>query len=138
MYTITHLPHTADLRLHLQADSLEELFAAGVEALQQQLQPAGCQGGGPYPLRHALQLQSVDTTVLLVDFLSEVLTLSHEEKAVFCVLEIQQLNETAIAAQIAGRPADGFAEDIKAVTYHEAEVRQNEAGKWETMLIFDI
>jgi SHS2 domain-containing protein len=106
--------------------------------LQQQLQPDGCQGGGSYPLRHALQLQSVDTTVLLVDFLSEVLTLSHEEKAVFCALEVQQLNETAIAAQIAGRPADGFAEDIKAVTYHEAEVRQNDAGKWETMLIFDI
>jgi SHS2 domain-containing protein len=138
MHTITHLPHTADLRLHLQADSLAELFAAGFEALQHQLQPDGCQGGGPYPLCHALQLQSVDTTALLVDFLSEVLTLSHEEKAVFCKLELRQLSATAVEAQIAGCLAGGFAEDIKAVTYHEAEVRKGEAGKWETMLIFDI
>jgi len=29
-------------------------------------------------------------------------------------------------------------EDIKAVTYHEAEVKKKKDGIWETMLIFDI
>ncbi len=29
-------------------------------------------------------------------------------------------------------------EDIKAVTYHEAEVKETEDRKWETMIVLDI
>ena len=35
MYTINHLSHTADIRLHLMADSREELFRAAFEAIYQ-------------------------------------------------------------------------------------------------------
>jgi SHS2 domain-containing protein len=38
---------------------------------------------------------------------------------------------------IRGCPVDHFNDDIKAVTYHGAEV-VNDAGKWRTPVIFDI
>ena len=43
-----------------------------------------------------------------------------------------------VRAELAGRAVDGFGEDIKAVTYNEAEIRRNAAGNLETMLVFDI
>jgi len=43
-----------------------------------------------------------------------------------------------VRAELARRPVDGFGEDVKAVTYHEAEIRRNAAGGFETRLVFDI
>lgn len=138
MYTIRHLSHTADIRLHLHADSREELFRAGFEAMNQIIKPDACRKPCPSIINETIELESIDGTVLLIDFLSDVLTLCHEHKAVFCELNVQELNATHLQAHLSGRPANGFEEDIKAVTYHEANVRQNADGKWETLLIFDI
>ena len=138
MYTINHLSHTADIRLHLMADSREELFRAGFEAMNQIIKPDACRMPCPCIINQKIELDSVDATALFIDFLSDVLTLAHEHKAVFCEVEFQELNATHLRASIGGRPANGFDEDIKAVTYHEANVRQNVEGQWETLLIFDI
>ena len=138
MYTITHLSHTADIRLQLRANSRAELFRAGFEAMNQIIKPDACRKPCPNIIHQTVELKSIDDTVLLIDFLSDVLTLCHEHKAVFCELNFQELGATHLRAHISGRPANGFEEDIKAVTYHEADVRQNAPGEWETLLIFDI
>lgn len=138
MYSVEHLSHTADIRLRLKADSREELFRAGFEAMMQIIKPEACRKPCPCLLSETLSVRSVDDTALLIDFLSDVLTLCHEHKAVFCELVFQELNPGHLQASVGGRPANGFEEDIKAVTYHEANVRQNENGQWETLLIFDI
>ncbi len=138
MYTIKHLPHTADIRLHLSADSLEELFQAGFAAMNQIIKPNACCKPCPCVINHTIELSSVDNTTLLIDFLSDVLTLSHEHKAVFCELVFPKLNPAQLLASVGGRPANGFEEDLKAVTYHEANVKQNDKEQWETFLIFDI
>ena len=85
-----------------------------------------------------IELESIDLTVLLVDFLSEVLTESHMLKAILTGLAIEELAENKIKASLVANPIEEFEEDIKAVTYHEANVVQNEKGNWETMLIYDI
>ena len=138
MYSIEHLPHTADIRLRLRADSLPALFTAGFTALNDILKPGACTKEGSYPISRAVTLRSLDVTALLVDFLSEVLTLAQEEKAVFCVLTLLKLANTEVEARIEGIPAEGFDEDIKAVTYHQAEVHRKEGGEWETLLVLDI
>ncbi|MCO6479008.1 MAG: archease [Phaeodactylibacter sp.] len=138
MYTIDHLSHTADIRLLLRADSREELFRAGFEAMNEIIKPGACRMPCPCIVTQTIEIASVDDTTLLIDFLSDVLTLAHEHKAVFCELNFLEMNANKLKASIGGRPANGFEEDIKAVTYHEANVRQNTDGKWETFLIFDI
>jgi SHS2 domain-containing protein len=60
------------------------------------------------------------------------------DKAVFCDVEVIQLTETSFEASVSGVNVEHFVEDLKAVTYHEAEVRQTDDGYWETMIIFDI
>ena len=138
MYTIDYFSHTADIRLQLRADSREELFRAGFEAMNQIIRPDACRKPCPCLINQTIELNSVDNTTLLIDFLSDVLTLAHEHKAVFCELNFQEIGASHLRASIGGRPANGFEEDIKAVTYHEANVHQNAEGQWETFLIFDI
>jgi len=72
-----------------------------------------------------------------VDFLSAVLTQSDIEHAVFSEVKIKRMTDTEIEAEIFGAKVDKFDEDIKAVTYHSAEVKQKNE-KWEAMVLFDV
>ncbi len=138
MFSIHHIPHTADLCIRLIGDAPADLFRGGLEAMTHIMREDACREEKRLPLRFAVHTASVDRTALLIDFLSDVLLLMQTEKAVFCQVDLTCLDEKAVEANILGYPVDGFDEDIKAVTYHEADVRRSEDGKWETLLIFDI
>lgn len=134
---IEFLPHTADIRLRLRAGSAAGIFRAGLDALNQLLCPEACtEGQAAYCF--PIFLTAPDLTALLVDFLSEVLTETYTRKAVFCKAEIIDLSDTKVKVRLLGYPVDGFSKDIKAITYHEAEVKQVDGGQWEASLIFDI
>lgn len=141
------LPHTADTRLYVEADTLPELFEAAVEGMGNIVKSSPPKAGPPRAEKLKVQsanvikeirIESPDVTSLLVDFLSEVLTYSQEEKAVFRKADIKKLTDTSIEAKVYGEKTDEFDEDIKAVTYHEAEVKKNSKGNWETVIVFDI
>jgi SHS2 domain-containing protein len=74
----------------------------------------------------------------MIDFLSEALTLSHIIPAVFCQLEVQELSPVRLKGVLLGNELTSFDDDIKAVTYHKAEVKQGPYGSWSTNIIFDI
>lgn len=132
------LPHTADVRLKVTGATLPELFAAALEGMSEIIKAGACRGKTALTERAVLTVDSPDVTALLVDFLSAVLTRSHERGVVFCTVTFTQLTETKLVASLGGRRAAKFDEDIKAVTYHDAEVRRNASGEWETTLVFDI
>ena len=138
MRSISYLPHTADVRIKLEADSLQELFVGGAEAISHLLKPRFCKEAEDMSIWHMIEVKARDTTLLLIDFLSELLTLCHLEKVIFCDYNIVILHNNALKATLKGKPADGFREDIKAITYHEADVHKNESGMWETIIIVDI
>jgi len=126
--------HTADVRLRVEASSLEELFR---EAMLGMFEILSCSAGVPPALKNIrIEIHSADRTSLLVDFLNEVLSRAHIQKECFEEVKFERLTETELTATLMGRPAQ-FEQDVKAVTYHEAEVR-NENGLWSTMLVFDI
>ena len=58
--------------------------------------------------------------------------------AYFCAVDFLEFTETTLRAIIHGAKTEDFEEDVKAVTYHEVEVKKNEAGNYETLIIFDI
>jgi SHS2 domain-containing protein len=136
MYRFTFLGHTADTRLKLEATSHEELFQAGLEGLATLIHPS------PLPLEpevsYELSLQSSDSTALIIDFLAEVLTLSHIHKAIFTKIHFKNFSPTALEAEIKGTKVDRFEKDVKAVTYHEANITKNDQELFETIVIFDI
>jgi SHS2 domain-containing protein len=83
-------------------------------------------------------IKAPDRTSLLIDFLGEVLADAHIERQAYVAVRFQELTETSVSAKLGGVSVEQFEEDIKAVTYHEADVRQDEKGMWATMVVFDI
>lgn len=138
------LPHTADVRLKIEGSTLEELFEAGLQGMNSIIEKEkvkvknGEEDFKSVEVVKKVKLSAADTTSLLIDFLSEILTYSQEERAVFTKVLFGDIDEKNIAAEIYGQTADEFGEDIKAVTYHEANVVKNKKGNWETTIIFDI
>lgn len=130
-------PHTADIRLVLIAETLPELFQIAVIALADILLPGGCSAQKRLPLRRLIVREAPDMVTLLVDFLSEVLWHSQVRKALFCRAAIIRLTETQLEAQLFGTRVEGFIQDVKAVTYHEAEIRHYPAG-YEARLVLDV
>jgi SHS2 domain-containing protein len=136
MRKIKYLEHTADIRLFVMGDSLEELFTAALEGMNGLLK-RDVQTGGE-KITETTKIESTDRTALLIDFLSEVLALSHSHKAVFREATFDRLDEQRLNASLVGPVVDGFDEDIKAVTYHEADVRRDDVGVYYTVIVFDI
>jgi SHS2 domain-containing protein len=87
---------------------------------------------------HHISTEASDPTALLIDFLNEILTLAHVNKEAYTDIQWEKLSNTALNVIVRGVKVDAFDRDIKAVTFHQAEVRQNPNGIWETLLVFDI
>ena len=138
MYNIEHLSHTADICLRIEAESIEELFCVGAFAMNEILNPGICAAEGAYDNQCEISVQSIDLTALFIDFLSEILTLAYTEKTIFCKFKIVELSTHSVVASLKGKRAPEFHEDIKAVTYHDAEVHLNDMGNYESLVIFDI
>ncbi|OGH20758.1 MAG: hypothetical protein A3D74_05535 [Candidatus Levybacteria bacterium RIFCSPHIGHO2_02_FULL_37_13] len=132
------IPHVADVRLQAKGASLDQLFENALEGMNRIL----CKDYDRFLNKHLfakeIAITAYDTTSLLIDFLSEVLTLSHIHKAIFYSIDRLEIYGNSLNARILGVKIEKFMEDIKAVTYHEAEVRKNDEGQYETMIVFDI
>lgn len=136
MKKYTLIAHTADIRLQIQANSQQEIFLAGLQGMTQIINSQVNLHQNP-PLSQKITIRSLDATALLIDFLSEVLTLCHLHKAVFFDVTFNLLTPNNLDATVYGVPVSEFLEDIKAVTYHEAEIIQNN-GILSTTIVFDI
>ena len=130
------IEHTADVRLKIEASTLEELFEVALSGMAEIIKKEVCQK--ECTEQREINLTSIDITALLVDFLSEVLSISHSEKIVFCKINFKELTDTKIGCIVFGTKADDFDEDIKAVTFHEAEIKKTSKGNFETIIVFDI
>lgn len=134
--TYKMLEHTADVRIFVQGDSLEELFLDAVYGMMEILKPKF--DNQKQGTQRAITLEAADITALLIDFLNEVLLASQINKEAYDEVIFKILSLRSLEAILRGVAVSSFDEDIKAVTYHEAEIRRTEDGKWETMIIFDI
>ncbi len=131
---VLFLPHTADIRMQVTGKTLEELFCGAVAGMMELLD--GKSAAEDFVVE-AVAVQAQDRTVLLIDFLNEILTRALTEKRVYRVVRFSELSETRAACEVEGRSVASFQEDIKAVTYHEASV-EKKGGIWETVVIFDV
>ena len=134
--TYKMLEHTADVRIFVQGDSLEELFLDAVYGMMEILKPRF--DNQKQVTQRAITLEAADITALLIDFLNEVLLASQINKEAYDEVIFKTLSLRSLEAILRGVAVRSFDEDIKAVTYHEAEIRRTENAKWETMIIFDI
>ncbi len=133
------LEHTADVRLKVRADCLEELFAGALRGMCHLIQEGGCEKAADSSLCEEFSISSVDHAALLVDFLSKVLVLISTNCALYCDVTIHELSGTFLRVSVKGFVTESdFDEDIKAVTYHENAVIRAENGDYISTIVFDI
>ena len=135
---IEYLPHTADIRMKIQGKNPEQLFLAGLLGMSQILKENLCREIQKFGKKVEIKLSAPDLTCLLVDFLSEVLSISYTEKAIFCRMENVVISENKLSAALYGTGISRLDEEIKAVTYHEAQIKKNSSNSLETLIVFDI
>lgn len=129
------LSHTADLRLEVYGKTIEELFENATLALANILAP-NVKEKISTGLKAKLVVESASQNILLPDFLNEILAKSQIEKAIY-FLEKIKISGNRVEADLSGIRVDKFDEDVKAVTYHEVDIRK-EGDLWKTKLVLDI
>lgn len=130
------LSHTADLRLRATGATKEELFSEALKGMTK-IMKKDAFGKSPSLSRH-FAVEAPDITSLLIDFLNQALSLSQIHREAYTEISFDSFSDTRCETNLYGIPVEYFDEDIKAATYHEANVRQNRKGEWETVVIFDI
>jgi SHS2 domain-containing protein len=129
------LEHKADLKIRGFGRSKEELFlnmmVGMAECMQPEIQKAGKK------VTRQFTIQSLDFPTLLVDFLNEVLYLSQTNKETYTDVRFNKLTEAELECEISGQKVKRFNEDIKAVTYHDLEIK-NVDNNWTAIVLFDI
>ncbi len=130
------LEHTADVRMRVKGRNLKELFQNALEGMFAFLNPQISQD--TKMVERKINLKAPDKTVLLIDFLNEILYLANTNKEYYYKINFEKLTKKNIKATILGKKILNFSDDIKAVTYHEAEIKKLKNKVLETIIIFDI
>ena len=141
------LERGADLKLKVFGSSAKELFKNALYALGYTQKPEMAGQGTVGALIGRLRgrrvtedflIESMDYSTLLVDFLSDVLACSDSQNAVFFDVKFTAFSENKAEGRIYGVKVDDFSKNIKAVAYHQVDVKEAEPGKWESLLVLDI
>ena len=126
--------HTADARMSVEGDGFDALLQQALSGMFEFLRPTGMKGR----VERRVRVESADRAALLVDFLNEALSLAQANKEAYDSVQFLALHSDVLRAKLRGRRISSFGEDIKAVTYHEAKVEQDEKGVWHAHIVFDI
>lgn len=141
MHEFKFIEHTADIAVELTTSTIEELFVCAVDAWNKTMLDAEILYEDEI-IKLDFEAESLEE--LLVNFLSEVnyLFLS---KNWFCTgvedITLHKNNGYKMTARLAGlnvQPTKiDFKEEIKAVTYHQLEIKKIN-GNFTTRIVFDI
>ena len=134
------LPNTADVRLRVWGKKLEELFRAALRGVTSYLKPQALSlKKRELTERCEVAIDAVDIHSLLIEFLSNIVARSASENAIFPEIRFKEFGENFLKGELWGAKVDGFASDIKAVSYQEVDIKKNpETGFYETVLVFEV
>jgi SHS2 domain-containing protein len=128
------LEHKADLKIRAFGKTREELFLNMLFGMADSQKP---EIRSKERIKRKIKIKSLDLLTLLVDFLNEVLYLSQVNKEVYLDFKFKRLNDNELKGEITGQKINKFGEDIKAATFHNLEIKQ-EDGTWQATVLFDI
>jgi len=125
--------HTADWALRVWASNLSELLS---EAARGMYTLSGAQLEKDPRVSRRLELDAADAESLLVSFLSELLYISESENLGFDRFTLK-IDAFRLKADLSGAPLEALTKQIKAVTYHNLQIRRTDRGL-ETEIVFDV
>jgi SHS2 domain-containing protein len=126
------IDHTAELELHLEAESREALFAEALAAFAELV----ARNEGGERVEHEITAEARDDATLLAEWLGELVFLAETADFVPERVERLELAGTHLSAHVTGRRGRP-AHLVKAVTYHGLELaRHGEA--WRAKVVLDV
>jgi len=132
------LSHTADWSLRVWAADLAHLF---VESARGMNSLAGIRLAEKPRVRCTFSTSAVDTEGLLVSFLSELVYYAEKDHLAFdCFdvsLDLEDSHPCRLSAILRGAPILSLNKAIKAVTYHNLQIRQTARG-YEMEIVLDV
>jgi len=129
------LDHTADIKIRLEAESLDMLFSSASSALFEIIVD---KYSTSYSQVFRKEIFSESKDNLLIDFLSEVLYLTQVKHFMPCKIEFHEVCETKVEFSLYVSENDAnFIREIKNVTLNDyfIEFRNN---RWISEIVFDI
>lgn len=135
MLRFEEIPHTADWSFRAFGKDLCALFENAAHAIFA-LEGAQAQVGARETAR-VVQVSAMDYESLLVNWLTELLWLQESQREAYQRFHIETLTPTKLRAQVFGAPLMELNKIIKAVTYHNLEIKQTANG-WEAVVVVDV
>lgn len=127
------IEHTADIALRVWAPSIPELLAQAAKGM---FALCGVQSKKQSRRQRTFQISFSDYENLLVNFLSELLYYVERDKLVLDRFQIT-LHNHQLKVIATGYPIQSIQKMIKAVTYHQLEVKTTEDG-FTAQIVFDV
>ena len=129
------LPHTADILIRVHAGSLEELFSESAAAMMTVMYGNPENGNE----RREIAVSSSDISLLLVDFLSELLFVSESERLVFSECRVTLAGSTLLAVLTGERfdPGRHGGTEVKGISYSGVAIEQQPSG-YQVDILFDV
>jgi SHS2 domain-containing protein len=134
MQHFQEIEHTADWAFRAHGRDLAQLFANAARGMFE-LQ-AGA-GSGETSVARGVAVSGVDRETLLVNWLNELLYLQETQHETYSRFEVLEISDMHLRALVHGRPSPAERKLIKAVTFHDLEVRRSEDG-WEAAIVVDV
>ncbi|MBL7141651.1 archease [Patescibacteria group bacterium] len=129
------LEHTADLKIRAYGQDLKEVFSNMLKGMSESIQPV-VSGQSPI-VNRKVNIKSKDLESLLINFLSEALYLSDVNNEVYFKAEFKILTDKELKGKIKGKKFNSLQTEIKAVTWHDLEVKKID-DQWQAIVLFDI
>jgi SHS2 domain-containing protein len=114
------LSHTADVKIKVYGKNLKEIVNNSLLALKSFWKPKLTKT----KIEKEIKIESNNEVNLLIDLLSEVLAETYIEKAIFIKFEPQELVSYSLSGKIIGYEFTSLSKDIKAITYHQANLQK--------------
>jgi SHS2 domain-containing protein len=131
------IEHTADLAIWVRGDDLAALFVHAARGLFHLLRCRPTEQ--PEPMEIDVRLDAPDLETLLVDWLDELLYLSGRGAGrCFETFYIHSLDQGHLEATVHTSGSRAPQRDIKAVTFSDLRIVQQEDGAYETTVTFDV
>jgi SHS2 domain-containing protein len=124
--------HTAEVELHIEARTRDEVFADALEAFADLVS----RDGEGERAEHDVEVEGRDDASLLVAWLEELVFLVETDDFVPEHMERLELTEGGLSASVSGRRGRP-AHLVKAVTYHGLEFVQ-QGGLWRVKVVLDV
>jgi len=126
-------PHSAEWKVTIRADTLEELFVEAARVVSGQ---AGRVAGDAGPW-HTIRIAEPNAALLLVDWLNELIGRSEIERRAFGDVLALRLHDGRLTAEVRGRQVVEWTSPLKAATLHGLRL-EREGPRWRAEVMFDV